>query len=355
MAQANGKNLLHAVIRKTLANAKDTTQCGIAAVANVSPSDDRFLALLNLATQNLVQTGEMFYGLHQEINFCVTSGCIVLPRQVAAVETAAVCGHPISVRNRWFQYLPGVGIHYDSSCSSGNCCAGPNLLDQGNTVTFSDIIPDAKKIKVYADVEETAGAKILIQGYDDNGQWITTETSPGSGVWIDGEYVAISTTPQTSTKFFSSVVGVQKPITNGVVRLYEYDTVALTQRAIAIYESDETNPSYRKMLIPNLGGGSCVNDDGEDTTQVTVMAKLEFIPVRNDLDWLLIGNFSALESEVQSILKRRNNLADESLTWHALAVQTLRNEFRHYAGRGVVNPMRMQPRNLAGAGVRNLI
>lgn len=343
------------MIRKTVADAKDPTQCGIAAVANVSPSDDRFLALLNLATQNLVLTGEMFYGLHQRIQFCVTDGCIVPPRQVASIESVAVCDHPIPLRNRFFEWLgTGLGIRGDGSCNS-NSCGGNNLIDRASpTSTFADIIGINKKIKVYADVAEDADAKILLQGVDENGQWIRTFVD---GEWVDGEYVSISTTPVTSTKLFSALVSVQKPITNGIVRLYEYDTDLTTQRAIAIYEPDETSPSYQKMLLSGLSGHGCCGCTGDDegTFQVTVMAKLEFIPVRRDTDWLMIGNFSALESEVQSILKRRNNLAEELLTWHAMAVQTLRQELRHYVGRGIVNPMRMQPRSLAGAGVRSII
>lgn len=349
------------MIRRTLAQAKDPTQCGISQVANVSPQDPRFVRFVNEATQNLVQSGEMFYGLHQKIQFCVTSGCLVLPRQIASVDSIAVCNRPITVRNRWFEYLEtGLGLRSDSSHHEGpnwDCgsCGGPELLDPATiTCCFADIIGVNKKIKVYADIAESSTAQILLLGYDENAQWIRTETAPGSGVWQDGEYVSISTTPVTSTKFFSSLTGAQKPVTNGNVRLYEYDTDLATQRAIAIYEPDETNPAYRKMLLSGIGPGHC-SDDDDDTTQVTVMAKLEFIPVSKDTDWLLIGNFNALECEVQAIMKRRNNLAEEALTWHAMAIQTLRNELRHYVGRGVVNPMRMQPRNLAGAGVRTLI
>lgn len=350
------------MIRQTLGNAKDPTQCGIAQVANVHPDDPRFTALVNLAIKNLLQAGEMFYGSFQEIIFCVTSGCLVLPRQVAGIESISVCGQPITVRNRWYQYLPSIGIRSDQRQEgpNWNCdsCGGEGLLDRGETCCFADIINGTgnKKIKVYADVTESASAKILLLGYDQNSQWVRSETSPGSGIWQDGEYVAISTTPTLSTKFFSALTGVQKPVTNGTVRLYEYDTTLTTQRAIAIYEPSETNPAYRKMLISGLGGARYCNcDDATDnTTQVTVMAKLEFVPVSKDTDWLLIGNFSALESEVQSILKRRNNLAQEAMEWHAMAVQTLRQEARHYLGRGVVNPMRMQPRTLAGASVRTL-
>jgi hypothetical protein len=345
------------MIRKTLANAKDPSQCGIAEVANLSPSDNRFVALLNQATQNLVQSGEPFYGLHQRIQFCITSGCLVLPRQIAAVETAALCDHPIPIRNRWFEFLDtGVGLRTESDCDSGCGCGsgGNGLLDRGEVCAFTDIIGTNKKIKVYTDVTEDVDAVILLQGYDENNQWIRTQVG---GVWIDGEQVSLFNGPHTSTKFFTSLTGTQKPLTNGTVRLYEYDTTLTTQRDMAIYEPDEINPTYRKMFLSALEGASCCgcSDDDPQTAQVTVMARLEFIPVANDRDWLLIGNFSALEAEVQSIQKRRNNLIEESMACHVLALQTLRNELRHYLGRGAVTPMRMQPRNLAGAAVYNMI
>lgn len=348
-------------MRATFGDAKDPDQCGIAALINVSPNDPRFASVLNLAIKNLLETGEMFYGSHQRIQFCVESGCLVQPRQVAAIEEAALCNHPIPVRNRWYEFLEtGIGLQTErtgnASCNS-NSCGAPQMIDRGNVCAFSDIINGTgnKKIKVYADVAEDADAEILLQGYDENNQWIRTQVA---GEWIDGEYVSINAAvPQLSTKFFSSLAGVQKPLTNGTVRLYEYDTTLLTQRAIAIYEPDETRPWYRKYFIPGLEGNGCCGCAGDDadTKQVTVMAKLAYVPVRNDLDWLLISNFSALESEVQSIMKRRNNLAQEAVTWRALAVQTLRDELRHYLGRGAINPMRMQPRRLAGAGVRTLL
>ena len=345
-------------MRYTLANAKDPSS-GLAAEMNVSPNDSRFTALLNQAIQNLVQTGEIFWGLHARYQFCVTDGCLVWPRQIAVIEAAAVCDRPITIRNRWFEFLEtGVGLRGDGNCNSNSGCGhhhggNSSLLDRAapTTCSFADIIGVNKKIKVYADVAEDANAKILLQGNDENNQWIRTFVG---GEWVDGEYVSISTMPVTSTKFFSSLVGVQKPLTNGTVRLYEYDNDLATQRAIAIYENDETNPHYRKSLLSDLGCGGCCNDE-TDTTQVTVLAKLEFIPVRQDTDWLMIACFTALKSEIRSIMKESNNLMEESLASHARAVMKLRDYSRHYLGRGAVTPMRMLPRNLAGAAVKTWI
>lgn len=344
-------------MRTTLLDAKNSR---IPAVLNISPDDERFPAYINEAIQRLVQTGEKFHGLYGEFAFCVDNGCITLPRQIANVEAVAVCGHPLTIRGSWFQFLQS-GPGMDPQCA-GNSCTGSSWgcgmsfqQKAGDFCTYRDILGENKKIKVYADVSEDADAVITLFGYDENGQWIRSQVG---GEWIDGEQVSIdSTTPQLSTHFFTSLVSVQKPETNGPVRLYEYDTTLLTQREIAVYDPDETNPAYRRVEIRGLPTSGCCGSTDADCTEakVTVMAKLEFIPVARDEDWLLIGNLPALKDELQAILKSENNLFEESLAWHAKALNGLRAELRHYLGGGIVQPIKLQPRNIGGAGVRNLI
>lgn len=346
-------------MRVTLANAKDPMS-GIARVLNTAPTDERFTGYVNESLHRLVQTGELFWGTYARYQFCVTDGCLVWPREIAAIEAVALDSSPIVIRNNWFEFIENsFGLAGDGSgdCHSGTCggwpyshgCSGSQLYDRGTVPAFADIIGTDKKIKVYCDIAETAGAKILLQGYDENNNWIRTQVS---GVWTDGEYVLLNAaTPQTSTKFFSSLVAVQKPITNGAVRLYEYDTTLTTQRAIAVYEPSETNPAYRRSLI----GGFCAPTGDCETTQVTVMAKLEFIPASVDTDWLLIGNLPAIKDMCQSIRKAECNLFDEAVQWEARAVQALRRELSHYRGHGVVQPIRMGPRYIGGPAVANLI
>lgn len=335
-------------------NLQDAKNSRIPAVLNTSPADTRFVQYLNEACERLVKTGENFHGLIGRYQFCLTNGCITLPRQIASVETVAVCDRPIPIYNTWFQFLEaGPGLQSDGgSCdtNSGCGCGGLSWQDKrGEFCAFEDILGTNKKIRVYADVAETAGTTILLLGYDENGNWIRTESSPG--VWQDGEYVSIVGGPNMSTKFFGSLTGVQKPVSKGTIRLYEYDTTLTTQRAIAVYEPDETRPSYRRALIVGLSHieGAC------ETKQVTVMARHEFIPVVNDTDWLLIGNLPALKLECQAIIKEENNLPTEALFYHNLALQQLRSEVRHYVGHGIINPIRMMPRNIGGPGVRNLV
>lgn len=340
-------------MRTTFENLKNSR---IPAVLNISPEDPRLMLICNEAQQRLVQTNEHFWGLFARYRFCVTNSCLVWPREIAAIEAVSICNRALPVRNQWFEFMesgPGLqGEGSDGQHRMDGCI--PNSYDRGTACTFSDIIGTGKKIKVYADIAEDPNAVILLQGYDQNGNWITTQVN---GEWIDGEYVGISTTPQTSYNIFSSLVAVQKPITNGPVRLYEYNTSDATQRAIAYYETDETNPSYRKSYVGGLRRNSCGSvSDGEcELKTVTVMAKLEFIPVRRDTDWLLIGNLPALKDCMQAILKWEMDLPQEAQYYFNKSVATLRQELSHYRGQSVVQPVRMQPRNVGGPAVPNMI
>lgn len=325
----------------------------------MSGADPRFARAVNTCQQLLLQRPEKWWGTYARYRVCVTSSCLVWPRQFASIEAIAVCDVPVTIRNEWFEFLSNAaGIQQDGgNCNSAagctTLCGGTQLYDRGTVCSFDEIIGTNKKIKVYADVSEDAGSKILLQGHDENNNWIRTLVS---GSWVDGEYVTISSVPggTLSTNFFTSLTSVQKPVTNGTVRLYEYDTDLATQRAIAIYEHDETRPVYRKSLVTGLNQ-SRISDGSCRTIPVTVMAKLEFIPATVDTDWLLIGNLRALEDMAQSVMKKQNNLFEEAVAWEASALKILQNELRHYTGTGVVSPIRTQSADLSGAGVMNLI
>lgn len=336
--------------RTTLGDAKDSTISDIASVLNVATTDARFIRYINQAQQRLLETGEQFWGSHARYLFCLSEDCITWPREIANIEAAAVCDTPIPIRNGWFEFMGnGYGIQGTTDGDGcGNSCGGLQLYDRGVACAFNDIIGTNKKIRVYADVAESATSKITLQGYDENGNWIRTEVS---GSWIDGEQVLISTTPQLSTKKFSSLVSVLKPATNGPVRLYEYNTDTAAQRALAIYAPDEKRPSYRRSAIVGLSTceGAC------ETARVTVSARLEFIPARTDNDWLLIGNLGALRLACQAIRKEGADLWDDAVRYWGLARQALRDELAHRVGSGTVQPINVQDAAIFGASGCNVI
>jgi hypothetical protein len=131
---------------------------------------------------------------------------------------------------------------------------------------------------------------------------------------------------------FSVITGVQKQVTNGNVRLYELDTATLLQRAVANYEYDETSPSYRVSYIPTLDTDASV----DNPQTVEIIAKLDYIPVARDTDYLLIGlpalkdMCCAIQSaEMEETMKGKVTALSAGLV---SAKSWLEAESRHYRG-----------------------
>jgi hypothetical protein len=262
--------------------------------------------------------------------------------------------HVVPMRNHWFEYLDG-GYGIRTSCNSSEI----QLFDEGEACTFDDIasITDTT-LKVYSTETEAANTRVLLQGYDENGVWIT---SLDSGTVIDGEYLTISETPNTvteSTNKFSAITGFQKPVTNGPIYL-QRSSVSQGDANIGYYEWDETNPIYRRSKIPGLGDMpqfSC--SDGTPLTNrrtIRAMVKLKHIDVVRDTDWFILRNVEAFKLGMQAVrFEDAEKLDDAARAW-ALAEDILSRELEHYQGTANIVPVRAEP-ELWGAGeVGNLI
>lgn len=319
----------------------------IAKAAGMCEDDPRLLEVLNRAVQRLLPKGK-WVGTTIRYRICTSSNCITWPRQIETIEAMAIEGRPHRVRNDWFEFLEsGQGI-LDNQTTNGL-----QLVDRGEAVAFDDITANSwGYIRIYTDLPEDSGKTIILQGYDENANWIRTLDD---GAYIDGLKVAIQTDPgtiTTTTQKFSRLTGVIKDVTNGNVRLYEYDGSA-NVRALAIYEPDETLPSYRRSYVPGLRN---VNQ-GSDTcarASVEVVAKLRFIPVSKENDFLLIGNIQALESETKAIRAFDNELNDKAYAFEARAVQYLEQELQAFQGDGPVVQLRVE-RDVSTGLVENVI
>lgn len=321
----------------------------IAEVIGCCPTDMRVPRYLNEATQRMIYRGR-WKGTTQRYRVCSNIPCITWARQIETVEAFSICESPGMVRGEAFEFLPNGPGQMKANYNWGNIC-----VDRGEAIAFDDVVGSNKKLKVYADVAEDADAKLFVQYYDSNGNWVRTLTG---STWNNGEYIPISTTANLSQNVClqNGWVGVQKPITNGVVRVYEYDISTGFQRPLAFYEPDETRPQYRRSLIPGLNNmGLCSNDSGNtdsscSSKSLTILGKLRFIPVIEDTDYLMISNLPALIDMVQSILKRKRNLISEAAAYEASAINELQNELKSYQG-AQVEEVKFVDRNVWGGGI----
>lgn len=322
--------------RKTLGNLKANQ---VAKRLGMAPCSEEFLGLVNRAQEMLSFAGR-WWGTYQQLRLCPQGNCIVWPRGVMNCETLKRENVVIPVRTLWYEWqsmvIPPIT---DPAKQAGNISA--NLLDRGNTPLMSDIVPtgNAKKVRVYCASSADAGARILIQGLDWTGNPIRTNDSVAG--WVDGEYVLASVAGTSSVNQFSVVTGVQKTLTKSFIRLYEFDTVALTERQIANYEASELNPDYRTSLLSGFSCATTANNepDGCDTLPacslplLVAIVRLEVQPVAVDSDWLLIQHLGALEDAMRAIQYQ----SDKHLPLDAepnmqLAIRKLRQELEARTG-----------------------
>lgn len=305
---------------------------------------DRLISYVNQATESLLHKGPTHYTIGN-FRFCLVKNCITWPRQIAVIEGIALCGVPLSIAGSWYEFLGnGPGAFGGCSCEAGSpspsgspwcSCGGGALLERPEAVTFEDL-SGAYLLQIQSTLNETGQTRILLQGYDENNQWIRTQDA---GNWVDGEYVVLSSTPALTTNYFSSLVSVIKDESVGTTLVYEYRAPGQL-RLLANYEWDECYPTYRRSLLPML---ESVDSDGNNIPRsVYVRAKLRFYPVKNDNDWLLIGNTQAMKNMVQAIIKYDSDFMDIGQALEAKAIQFLNDEERYYNPRSAIRSLNFQ-------------
>jgi hypothetical protein len=337
-------------MRATLANAKNFSLMKSLGVATCSPE---FVSLVNDAQQRLADAGR-WWGLYERIRLCITDGCITWPQEVAAVEAFRTCNQAMPVRNMWWEFqetVPAPVINdaqYDNGPLYGPW-SKPMLLERTNTlqVCQSRDWSGALPIKIYPTVSSDAGQRVLLQGVDQNGIPIRTYDM-ANNVYVDGYYVTLATPfVQTPFPFLGPrLTGVQKPTLNGSLNVYVVNA-DLSETQIAVWQPNETNPSYRRSYIykrPKSCGSSqntCGNNgDGCDPALANctgpvadAIIRREFLPVVGDADWLLIGNLQALYYGMKSVqYGEDSDEKREQFNWQK-ALEMLRNELKKYGPR----------------------
>jgi hypothetical protein len=149
---------------------------------------------------------------------------------------------------------------------------------------------------------------------------------------------------------FNSITSVLKDVTQGNVQLYELVDSAPTLVDIATYEPDETLPSYRRSLIPSLGGASGCADGTDTKVSVTVIAKLRFIDAANDTDVLMVSDLYAIKNMATAIKLEENRDFGAATEYRNLAIDSLQNQLANHMGDGVVPVLQMTNLNTHGGG-----
>lgn len=322
----------------------------IPALMGVGPTDTRLLAWTNEAIQRLLISGK-WWGTVARFNICATSGCITLPKQIATIEAVNLNGAPTPVRDFWYEFIAnGLGTRQSQAPSGAatgtgcncwpGCCGMNEAIYRGQYPVFTDISGTTSKANFICDLAADVGNQVLVLGYDQNGNWIRTLQN---GVYADGEVLTLAQTPGViSQNFFQIITGIQfVSAMNGQSWLYGYDTskspAVLT--LLGHYQYDETKPSYARYYFPSILSSQSSSSSGCTQTKVEIVGKLDFVPVKNATDYLLIGNLPALKEMMSAIKKAENEATSVAAnqiiaSGMATAMAILDQELDHQLGSG---------------------
>lgn len=218
-----------------------------------------------------------------EIEMCVCSGCITLPRDVGTVLGIDVCGNPTLIQDQWFKFhINGPGARATGPCGV--------ITEMGQVCTFRD---PAHPAYLTAEVTSAADNNKKLRVFAtraDNGQKIFT---PGpDGKLYEGFLVPmIFGYPQRNPNVpaLGRIYRVSREATKDFVKLYAVRADnGDSQTLIGHYEPDETEPTYRRIKVPNK-------------TSVLVKYKKASLDIRSQSDFINIDNAEALRLACRAV------------------------------------------------------
>lgn len=298
-----------------------------AEIAGVITASSQFIDLLNQAQRRLMRRGDWF-DQDVQMNFCVSGDIIAWPRYVGAIRAFrfAGCHHqsPGSSFNNWYSFVSPAAHGWNSWNSN------PVIEDINSAPTFNDITgTTGKQIRYYTVNAADNGAGITLFGNRYGGQPL--QEIQGAAT-VNGLTLTAAPPYATNATLVTNIDAITRDATQGMAYLYEYDPSNGQLRDLAAFEPGETNPRYRRSRIKTRPLGYLQGQpdaNGIRWTSVEALVKVEFVPVVNPRDFLMIDNFDALKFMIQAINLEEANDEQSALIKITKAVQELNFDLRN--------------------------
>lgn len=268
----------------------------ISRIAGNCVDGDEFKRLVNDATRMLMNRGN-WWGTVVKAQVCSYNGCMVWPRWVGTVLAANVCNTALPIFNHWYQFIPMEGCDYNTNRVWHSNVA---MVQSDVTPVYNNVPCGSENyIRFFPRNQSDVGKVVIVYGLDYNGQPV--RTLHADGTVQDGEEVTLALPFASTTTTYRLVTRIQKPVTDYILDVFQYDAGADIMLNMATYEPYETDPQYRQTNIQGWSPNGCCATNCNGLRKITVLAKMEFIPVEGDNDLIQIENLDALSLAIQSV------------------------------------------------------
>ena len=254
------------------------------------------------------------------------------PAEIARIIVLDICNAPRFLRNGFYEYLQFGTGHRPRGCS-GMLCDLTQAFDRPNVATLVPFPTTApQRIRIYPTDNADVGKRVILQGPDQNGITVLG-TDASTGAASLGETVLLGFPFTQSVNSFQDITGILKDATKGPVKFFTVDSSG-NQTLLSSMEPNETSANYRQYLFAGLPQNCCNLPGG--AVQVFAQAKLDFVPVVADTDYLTVPNVPALIEEAQAYRYSRFDTAAAAQLeqkHHTKALQLLNGQIDHYQGK----------------------
>ena len=287
-----------------------------------------FFDMVDQVIPRLMQRGD-WPGTVMPLRVSVKNGCVCWPRFVGKVRYVNGCRGTIPNNSIWWEFLPYQGerrIHEWDGWKRDE----KRFVSQFQSSVYNDIYGPGCYVRLYVDLPQDVGTSITVFGTDNNNQLLTTINSDGTTSLGATFQVQLQAGPGgnaywgSTNTYVSRIDRVVVGKTQGMKRLYAYDSSQSNLYDLAIYEPSETDPSYVRQQLEgsrrNQWGGCC---DRSET--IIALVKLKYTPVSAPTDGLIFleGAQGALLHGIRAIKREAAEDFSGAKQFWLLAVEEL--------------------------------
>ena len=272
--------------------------------------------------------------VHAVFNVLVSaqSATIITPREIARVDVLDICKRPRFIRNGFYEYLKFGRGKQPRGCNPF-CCQTQQAFDR-DTVPLLAPFPTTgpQAIRIFPSNNADLGKRVQLQGTDQNGMTVYS-VDPDTGNSIIGELITLTVPFATSLNSYQQITGILKDETLSPLTFFAVDGSGNSTQ-ISTMEPNEVTASYRQYFLNGLPPQCCNVPGG--LVQVDAQCKLDFIPVINDSDPLLIQSIPAINHEMMAVRWSKSDSAQalaKETARHRQALSILCGQIDHFEGK----------------------